>query len=251
MTALSTGSFDAALAAVADVEGWMTDGQARLLWDAAREVPPGGRIVEIGSFRGRSTIVLGRAVADDIDLVAVDPHAGNDRGPQQIAGFADEAATDHEVFLANLAAGGVAERVRHVRKFSSDAHGEVADPLDLVYVDGAHRLGPARQDLQEWGARIRPGGTLLVHDAFSSVGVALALIATVFFGGRFRYVGRSRSLVVYRRDDLTPGGRVANAVRQAAQLPWFARNVLIKALIVARLGPVTRLFGHDPAEWPY
>ena len=55
-------SFEAALAAVDGVEGWLSDGQARRLWDRAGAVPPGGRIVEIGSFRGRSAIVLARAV---------------------------------------------------------------------------------------------------------------------------------------------------------------------------------------------
>jgi len=45
--------------------------------------------------------------------------------------------------------------------------------------------------------------------------------------------------------------RIANAVHQGLELPWFARNLVIKALIVARLGAVTRLLGHDPETWPY
>ena len=53
--------FDAALAAVDGVEGWMTDAQARRLFEAGARVPSGGRIVEIGSFRGRSTIILALA----------------------------------------------------------------------------------------------------------------------------------------------------------------------------------------------
>ena len=44
-----------------------------------------GRIVEIGSFRGRSTIVLRRAAAPGVELVAIDPHGGGDRGPQEIS----------------------------------------------------------------------------------------------------------------------------------------------------------------------
>src|SRR4051794_29450787 len=96
--------FSTTLDAVAGVEGWMTDAQARRLWDRARAVAAGGRIVEIGSFRGRSTIVLATAAADAVEVVAIDPHAGNDRGPQEIAGYEDEAEQDHEVFHKNLAA---------------------------------------------------------------------------------------------------------------------------------------------------
>ena len=49
-----------------------------------------------------------------VDLVAIDPHAGNDRGPQEIAGFEAEAIVDHDVFHANLARAGVDEVVAHV-----------------------------------------------------------------------------------------------------------------------------------------
>lgn len=243
--------FAATLADVADVEGWMTDGQARLLWDGARAVPDGGRIVEIGSFRGRSTVVLGRAAAPGVELVAIDPHAGNDRGPQEIEGFVDEAAQDHEVFNANLEAAGVRDRVTHVRAFSDAAHAQVTDPIDLLYIDGAHRYGPARADIRDWGARVAEGGTLLIHDSFSSIGVTLAILRELFLGGRWRYVGRSESMTEYRRERLGPKARVANAVHQALELPWFARNVLIKVLITARLGRLTRLLGHDPSTWPY
>jgi hypothetical protein len=110
----------------------------------------------------------------------------------------------------------------------------------VLYVDGAHRFGPARDDIRDWGARVRPGGRMLIHDSFSSIGVTLALLATVVFGSDWTYVGRDGSLTEYAR--VRPPARPANAARQLAQLPWFARNVVLKVLIVARLrrGP-----------WPY
>lgn len=243
-----TPSFAAVLDAIGGVDGWLSDDQALRLWTRGRSVPEGGRIVEIGSFRGRSTIVLASAAARGVDVVAIDPHAGNDRGPREIEGFEAEAAEDNAVFHANLAAAGVAPRVRHVRAFSSDAHDAVDGPIDLLFIDGAHRYGPAVADVQAWGDRVVAGGTMLVHDAFSSVGVTLALARACFWSRRWRYAGRSRSLVEYRREPTRP---LANLAQQLAQLPWFARNVLIKALIVARLGRLARLLGHREATWPY
>ena len=108
-------------------------------------------------------------------MIAIDPHAGNDRGPQQIEGTATEGELDNAAFRANLERAGVAERVRHVRLPSQDALAELPGEVDLLYVDGAHRYGPARDDLARWGARVRPGGRMLVHDAFSSIGVTLAI----------------------------------------------------------------------------
>jgi predicted O-methyltransferase YrrM len=244
--------FDAASAAVAEVEGWMTPGQARKLWDCASAVRPGGQIVEIGSFRGRSTIVLARAVADDVAVIAIDPHAGNDRGPQEIEGFEDAAAADFDVFQENLRHAGVADKVRHLRKFSTEALGDVLGPIDLLYIDGAHRFRPALEDIRRWSARIAPGGTLLIHDSFSSVGVTGALVAELFFSRDFRYVGRSESMTHYQREPLVGAEWRRNAARQAAQLPWFVRNLAIKSLIVAHLGRLTQpVFGHDASMWPY
>ena len=58
------------------------------------------------------------------------------------------------MFDANLARAGVADRVRHVAAFSDAAHGDVDDPIDVLYIDGAHRYGPARADIRDWGARV-------------------------------------------------------------------------------------------------
>lgn len=241
-------SFESALAAAEGVEGWLTEDQARRLFERARE---GGRIVEIGSFRGRSAIVMAQAAGDRGELVAIDPHAGSDRGPQEIAADADRGDADFDAFHANLERAGVEGRVRHVRRFSADALGEVTGPLDLLYVDGAHRYGPARDDLARWGARVRPGGHLLVHDSFSSVGVTLAILRLLLVGRQFRYLGRSGSLAEYRREQLGAKERLRNAARQLAELPWFARNLVVKLAIVLRLRPLARLLGHRSGPWPY
>jgi predicted O-methyltransferase YrrM len=251
VTAPAAGGFDDALRAVADVAGWMTDAQARRLWDRAAAVPAGGRIVEIGSYHGRSAIVLGRAAAPTVEVVAIDPHAGNDRGPQEIHGSADEGERDHQAFLANLERGGVRSRVRHVRAASQRASAAVDGPIDLLYIDGAHRYRPARDDIRLWGARVADGGTMLIHDSFCSVGVTAAILTELLARGDLRYVDRVGSLAEYRRARPRPGDRWRSAARQLAQLPYFVRSVLVKVLLVLRLRPLTRLLGHRSGDWPY
>ena len=135
-----------------------------------------------------------------------------------------------------------------------DALGHLAGTVDVLYVDGAHRYRLARSDLVSWGARVAPGGRLLVHDAFSSVGVTLALVHEFAFSGHFAYRGRTRSLAEYQRvpSPLGRRTRVRNAARQLTELPWFARNVLIKVLVVARLRRAAGWLGLKPGdEWPY
>ena len=251
MTSPTTAGFDEALRVVADVRGWMTDDQARRLWDRAAVVPAGGRIVEIGSYQGRSAIVLARAALPDVEVVAIDPHAGNDRGPQEIHGELSEGEQDHQAFLANLDRAGVGDRVRHVRRPSQDATDDVAGPIDLLYIDGAHRYGPAHDDIRLWGDRVPAGGTILIHDSFCSIGVTGAIATQLLTRPDVRFVGRVGSLAEYRREEPETGGRWRSVGRQLAQLPWFVRSVIIKVLLVLHLRPVTRLLGHRSGEWPY
>lgn len=229
----------------------MTEGQGRMLWRCAGEVPAAGRIVEIGSYHGRSAIILASAADQSVEICAIDPHAGNDRGPQQVTGTADEGETDHGIFHQNLERAGVEGRVRHVREPSQSAHASVAGAVDLLYVDGAHGYRPAMTDIRDWGRRVTPDGTMLIHDAFSAVGVMLAQIRLLFLSPEWEYVGRSRSLAEYRRASLDSRGRLANLERQGRELGWFAVNVVRKVLLVARLRPLARLLDGGAGEWPY
>ena len=225
-------SFAEAWAAARDVEGWLTEAQARRLFGAAAAVPAGGRIVEIGSFRGRSAIVLARGARPGVEVVCIDPHVGSDRGPREIAARPALGEEDHRAFRGNLERAGVGDRVRHVRDFSSLALRAFDGPVDLLFVDGAHRFGPARADLVRWGARVRAGGRMLVHDAYSSVGVTLALLTSVVPSRSWRYVGRDGSLAAYVRERSV-------GFQELGELGFFAANLVRKGLIAAglRAGP--------------
>jgi hypothetical protein len=241
----------AALDASSTIEGWLSRDQGARLYVAAHRVPAGGSIVEIGSFRGRSMVVLASAAPDGVEIVAIDPHAGGDRGPNEIAPQADRGEADNQAFHANLRRAGVDGRVRLVRKMSGDALGDVAGELDLLYIDGAHRYRPASDDIARWGSRVRLGGTLLIHDSFNAIGVTGALLRLVVFGDAWRYLGRSGSLVQYRREPVGGVRRVANSAVQLAQLGYFARMVTVKVALTARLYPLARLLGHHSRDWPY
>ena len=59
-------------------------------------------------------------------------------------------------------------------------------------------------------------------------------------------------MTIYRADLATSGtGRVRNAARQLAQLPWFVRNVALKVLLTVGLGKVLGRLGRPVPEWPY
>jgi predicted O-methyltransferase YrrM len=233
----------ALLTALDGVEGWLRPEQAEVLWRAASRLPDGASIVEIGSYRGRSTIVLAKSMPSSARLVAVDPHAGNGTRPVW-QGPSDEGDADNERFWVNLQRKGIRDRVEHVRERSDTALIVGPSAVDLLYIDGAHEYAVALHDLVWWGARVRDGGTLLIHDAFNSVGVTLALLRWALPSRDFRYVGRVRSLGEYRREHRSRLSHLGDVGRHIASLPWFLRNVVIKVLRPLHLESVNRLLGN-------
>ena len=244
-------SIDRTLGEVREVPGWLRDQQARRLWDAAARVPEGGQIVEIGSYQGRATIVLARACAEEVAVVSIDPHAGNERAPGEWDGSPEEGRRDHLALNEHLRSHGVAERVHHICRSSGSAHSEVIGDIDLLYVDGSHRYREVLGDLGGWGSRVRDGGTMLVHDSYASAFVTAATYRGIAFSSRWRYLGRERSLAEYRRQEVRGGDRIVNVARQFAALPWFARNLAVKALCAARLERLAVVLGHRPGEGVY
>jgi hypothetical protein len=95
---------------------------------------------------------------------------------------------------------------------------------------------------------------MLVHDSFSSIGVTLALLTACAGSSRWRYEGRTGSLAEYSRRASRPSlrSRLIDLGRHLAELPWFARNVAIKVLVLAGRRRWAERIGLDPAApWPY
>jgi hypothetical protein len=228
-----------------DVTGFLSDGQARRVRDRTRSLPPSSGAERIGSYFGMSTILVGAAAGDDVDVVAIVPHASGPYAPATDL----ELERAHEAFDANLQRAGVADWVRHVRPPSESAAAldEVRDAVDVLYTHRDHRHGCVRDDLRPWGSRVRAGRSLFAHHCYSSQYVILVVLRVLGLGRGFRYVGRERTLVAYVAQPLQGLQRLRNLVRALLPLGWFARNIAIKN----GRRRITRRLAHREPEWPY
>ena len=224
---------------VADaVPGWLKEAQARMLYDAASGLRPGATLLEIGSHQGRSTVVLG-SVARRLggEVVAIDPF---------VDGRLFGGLPTRDRFRAHVEGAGLSDVVRPVEEYSTRARPGWSEPFDLLYIDGKHDYWTLADDLR-WRRHLPEGAPVLVHDAFSSIGVTLGILAKVLPAGDLRYVGRSDSMALFEKARPSRADRV----RILAELPWWIRNVFLKVLLRLRLRPVARLFGHDSPYDPY
>ena len=232
-------AFEEVFARADALPGWLTRAQARCLYDAARRLPAGATVVEIGSHHGRSAVVLatGLRQAGGGRLVAVDPFPSDWR-----YGGSDT----EQAFRRNVAAAGVTDvvdlRVATSRKVRTGWRGPVA----LAYVDGKHDHWSCRDDLR-WAEHVVPGGWVLVHDSFSSLGVTTALLRELLTSRTLRYAGRVGSLA--RLEVAAPSLR--DRARVLAEVPWWVRNLVLKVLLRLRARRVAALLGHHDSADPY
>jgi predicted O-methyltransferase YrrM len=148
------------------VEGWTTPAQLAFLQALALTVPEGGTAVELGSWRGRSTIAIRDALPQSASLYAVDTFSGD---PVSSAAFSQ---AELDKFLENTRGHGAIEPV--VGQSAVAAAGFADGSVDMVFVDADHAYPAVRADLIAWAPKLKPSGLMCGHD-WGWVGVRVAV----------------------------------------------------------------------------
>lgn len=156
---------DRAWSAASGLPGFLTEAEARFIGLAAACTPAEGAIVEIGSFKGRSTVVLA-TVARQYGLgpvVAIDPHTFDN--PELAEHRTEPGASSFEAFLANLKSARVADIVEVHRAHSTDVAPAWMRPMRFLWIDGNHTLAGAKADFDGFMPHLATGGVVAFHDA--------------------------------------------------------------------------------------
>jgi predicted O-methyltransferase YrrM len=151
--------------AVCHVDGWLTDRELSFLALAAACPTTEGTILEIGSYRGRSTIVLARAAAltSQPQIVAVDPLPNE--GP--LARDPNGKWTARALLDLNLEQAGVLTAVEFHQCSSYELAPRWTASLRLLWIDGDHRYASTKQDFDLFAPYLADGAILAMHDVLS------------------------------------------------------------------------------------
>lgn len=129
-----------------NVRGWLLPDAAECLHRYANESSTEGQVVEIGSFAGKSSVCIGRAI----------------QGKKQAMTCID--LRFQPDFRSNLASFNVDAGVM-LRQGPSLDHFENWDaPISFLYIDGHHGKGYALADLFLWDMFVLPGGYVALDD---------------------------------------------------------------------------------------
>lgn len=208
------------------VPGHLAENEARFLGLLAACVPASGTIVEIGSFKGRSTVMLAK-VASHYGLgqvVAIDPH----NSPILLGIPSEPQTSSYQDFLNNVRAAGVSEYVEAHAAYSKDVASSWNRPIRILWIDGDHSYEGAKRDLDGFLAHLVPQGVVAFHDALNAFpGPIRVFVEDILHSDRFGPAGFVHSIAwaQYRPEDGSAFREErASLARRASRLLPFVNN---------------------------
>ena len=157
---------------IADVPGWLTDEEGEALYDLARACTGKGVIVEIGSWKGKSTICLGLGsrAGVSVPVYAIDPHADYRFGD----------------FKTNVERAGITDLVRPIASLSQPAADDFEEPIELLFVDGSHEYDLVLEDFEKWVPKVVENGWVAFHDTTWTAGPRKVVGEAIYRSKRFK-----------------------------------------------------------------
>lgn len=191
--------------------GFLPEDEALGLYRAALAAAPLGPLLEIGTYCGRSTVLLAAAAREHGALVVtVDHHRGSEEH-QPGEGFHDPDLADPQTgrvdtlpaFRRTLERSGLEEHVVALVAPSPTAARVWTTPVGMAFIDGGHSETAARADLAGWAPHVVPGGLLVIHDVFEDPAEGgrppYLIYREALDSGDFVEVSATRSLRVLER----------------------------------------------------
>jgi predicted O-methyltransferase YrrM len=153
------------------IEGLTKQSELELLHRIALGMRSDALVVEVGSFRGRSTVAIAEGLArvEGARLVAVDPFTGD-------PGWEKETASDEAraIFDRNTASIPFLE-VMQMPSLDAAAQFDAAT-IDWIFIDGLHDYRSVRGDIRAWAPKMKPGALMSGHD-YGRAGVTDAVLS--------------------------------------------------------------------------
>ncbi len=158
--------------------------------------PAASAIVEVGSYCGRATVVMGsvvKLVRPTACVWSIDPHDGK-------LGAADRYITmapSLDKLQANVAAAGLGDFVRIVRAAAPQVPWH--EPIAVLLIDGLHDYASVASDFHHLSPHLVDGGYAAFHDYasyFPDVAVFVDELLTV---GAYRKIAGAGSMIVLQK----------------------------------------------------
>lgn len=178
---------------VETLDGWLSFAEGNFLYKSAKSCSGHGAVVEIGSWKGKSTIWLAHGLKDGKggSVYAIDPHTG---APEHHEIFGTKDIWTFEDFKENIKKAGIDNFVSPIVDRSENIAKNWNEKIELLWIDGAHSFEAAQKDFDSWFPHLMEGGIVAYHDATYD-DVRRVIKDNILFSKNFRKSGIVDSIV--------------------------------------------------------
>lgn len=211
-----------------NVGGWLSEAEGLFLYNTAKEIKTGNVIVEIGSWKGKSTICLGSGSkgGNNALIFAIDPHTGSSTYQKKFGKI-----DTFEEFEQNISRAGISELVKPIKNTSENASKDFNHKIEFIFIDGAHEYSLVKLDFKLWFPKVINGGILAFHDSCQFLGPILTTAIPLLISSKVRNPRLIDSITYFekvRRNSLF--NRVQNITFLIYRTLFGVSGLLIKIL---------------------
>jgi hypothetical protein len=169
-------------------------------YETCCNVAKGCCIVEVGSYRGRSTVALALGSqhgSNDVPVYAIEPH-------EKFEGVLGTSFSprDRVEFFFNMLRTDCAETVRLIGVSSEVVTKGWEVPLGLLWIDGDHRYDGVKLDFTCWEPFIVEEGLVAFHDSLDEELGPARVIRETLDGGAYRECQQVDKTTVLKKHSL-------------------------------------------------
>jgi hypothetical protein len=182
------------------IEGWLSDAESELLMAFALKACikfPDAHVVEVGSFHGKATILLGKiakSISNEIKVYAVDQHDG------KLGALGSNLCVFEpslESFNLNIENADLLDTVISCVCKSIDVKWDSA--ISLLFIDGLHDYISINDDFQHFSSFVEVYGYVAFHDYADYYPDVQAYVNQLLTSGNYRQVHQADSLIVIQK----------------------------------------------------
>ncbi|OGF77244.1 hypothetical protein A3I27_00115 [Candidatus Giovannonibacteria bacterium RIFCSPLOWO2_02_FULL_43_11b] len=180
------------------VEGWLTEDEGLFLYEITKNVKEENAAVEIGSWKGKSTICIAKGLNDGRKgkVYAIDPHTGSPEH-RNIFGKVDT----FKEFEENISNKEVNSFVMAIRDTSENASKKFELPVEFIFIDGDHDLRAVAKDFESWFPKVIDGGTIAFHDSWNFIGPNILTACLLLFSPKVKNPGLINRITYFEKTE--------------------------------------------------
>lgn len=147
---------------VKNIEGLLVPGQEKTFMVIASKLPKNARVLEIGSFKGKSASCIGLASPKSTKIYAIDTFEGNNKDFSEGVQFTGGSFLNE--FKQNLKKSGVSKKVIPLKGLSYEIGKNWNKTIDFLFIDGSHLYEDVKKDFEIFYPWVKEGGIIALHD---------------------------------------------------------------------------------------